>query len=211
MNTQLQLKCPPNMVPHIRKLFEGEYDVPYNKERPVILDIGANVGGFAAWATKRWKSPEIYCYEPMPDNFEMLSANAAVLKQAGADSRIHLNNFAIGDTSHTTMYRGLNNCGESSFFDLGEQSKDAVTVKIEPPSILPRGQILKMDTEGCEIEILSGLKTIDFDVILLEYHSDKNRRMADELLPDYVLVGGEARTAHRGVLKYMHQRLVPKA
>ena len=55
MNTPLQLKCPPNMVPHIRKLFEGEYDVPYNKERPVILDIGANIGGFAAWATQRWK------------------------------------------------------------------------------------------------------------------------------------------------------------
>jgi hypothetical protein len=109
------------------------------------------------------------------------------------------------------MYRGLNNCGESSFFDLGEQTKDAVTVKIEPPSVLPRGQILKMDTEGCEIEILSGIKNIDFDVILLEYHSDRNRRMADELLRDYVLVGGEARTAHRGVLKYMHQRLVPKA
>jgi hypothetical protein len=44
-------------------------------------------------------------------------------------------------------------------------------------------------------------------VILLEYHSDANRRRIDALLADFLLVGGEARHLHRGTLKYIHRRL----
>jgi hypothetical protein len=38
---------------HVQKVLDGEYKVPYRATRPVILDIGANVGSFAAWALKR--------------------------------------------------------------------------------------------------------------------------------------------------------------
>jgi hypothetical protein len=65
-----------------------------------------------------------------------------------------------------------------------------------------------MDVEGAEIEILSGLPDIDFDAIMLEYHSETNRRTVDHMLADYVLVGGEIRCIDRGVLKYIHQRLL---
>ena len=44
-------------------------------------------------------------------------------------------------------------------------------------------------------------------VILLEYHSEANRRKIDALLGDFFLVGGEVRHLHRGTLKYMHRRL----
>jgi FkbM family methyltransferase len=46
----------------------------------VILDIGANVGSFAAWALKRWPGAHVYCYEPLPNNF-------ALLKKISANSR----------------------------------------------------------------------------------------------------------------------------
>jgi hypothetical protein len=38
---------------HVQKVLAGEYDIPYRHKAPVILDIGANVGSFAAWALKR--------------------------------------------------------------------------------------------------------------------------------------------------------------
>lgn len=44
-------------------------------------------------------------------------------------------------------------------------------------------------------------------MILLEYHSDANRRKVDELLRDFLLVGGEIRHLHRGTLKFLHRRL----
>ena len=76
------------------------------------------------------------------------------------------------------------------------------------PSVLPKANIVKIDTEGSEIDILSRMTSFDFDVIMLEYHSEANRRKIEELLRDFFLVGGEIRGLDRGTLKYFHQRLI---
>jgi hypothetical protein len=55
---------------------------------------------------------------------------------------------------------------------------------------------MKIDTERSEIDILGCMASFDFDVILLEYPSDANRRKVDELLRDFLLVGGEIRHLH---------------
>jgi FkbM family methyltransferase len=169
----------------------------------VILDIGANVGSFAAWAIGRWPGCFIHCYEPLPANFELLERNLGHLK----GRTVSLNPFAVGDPMHTRLYLGKNNCGEASFFDLGEQTTESVDVQTKAPDVLPKAHILKIDAEGSEIDILTGLPAIDFDSILLEYHSDGNRRKADLVLSEYLLIGGEIRCLHRGILKYMHRRL----
>src|SRR5262245_3153822 len=201
MSQEIQLQCPPSMRPHLQEVLNGEYMVPYEHPGPVILDVGANIGGFATWASLRWPGATIHCYEPVPENFQMLKGNTAYL-----GPRVHLNNFAVGDPSHTAMFLGKNNCGECSFFQLGEQSSTPVTVHTEPPTVLPKAQILKLDTEGCELEILRGLPSIDFDVIMFEYHSDEDRRAIDRMLEGYELVGGHVRHVHRGVMKYMRKR-----
>jgi FkbM family methyltransferase len=203
MQPTIMINCPPGMAPHVQKVANGEYDLPYQHPNPIVLDIGANVGGFAAWASHRWPGSFIHCYEPLPENFAWLEKNLAPL-----GGRVQLNNFAIGDPAHTRMRLGLNNCGEGSFFDLGEQSSEFVEVTTKTPSVLPQAQILKLDAEGAEIEILGGLPEIQFDAIVLEYHSEANRRRVDELLAHYVLMGGEIRCMGRGVLKYMHRRLL---
>jgi FkbM family methyltransferase len=205
---EINIRVPPAMVSHLQLIQRGEYDVAYDHPRPVILDVGANVGGFAVWALRRWPGCELHCYEPLPDNFELLQANAGILRDAGVPNKIHVHNFAIGDPVHTQIFPGRNNCGEASFFELGEQQRNSVAVVTQPAQVMPPAQILKLDTEGCEIEILSGLASIDYDIVLLEYHSEKNRREADGLLRDYALVGGYARCLHRGILKYMHSRLI---
>jgi FkbM family methyltransferase len=192
---------------HVQKVLGGEYEVPYQATRPVILDIGANVGSFAAWALGRWPGAHIHCYEPLPDNFVLLQKNLGALE----GQSISLNNFAIGDPSLKNLYLGRNNCGEASFYDVGEQSTITVEVETRAPSALPKAHIVKIDTEGSEIDILSGMTSLDFDVIMLEYHSEANRRKADELLEDFLLVGGEIRCLHRGTLKYFHRRLVKAA
>ena len=37
-------RLPNNNARHVQKVLAGEYEVPYRATRPVILDIGANVG-----------------------------------------------------------------------------------------------------------------------------------------------------------------------
>ena len=70
---------------------------------------------------------------------------------------------------------------------------------------------MKIDTEGSEVDILAGMTSLDFDVLMLEYHSEANRRAVDALLQDYVLVGGHIRHPHRGALKFAHKRLIEAA
>ena len=124
---------------------------------------------------------------------------------------VSLYNFAVGNPELTRLHLGRNNCGEASFYGIGEQATAFVEVETKPPSVLPKAHIVKIDTEGSEMDILERLGSFDHDVILLEYHSEANRRKIDALLGDFFLVGGEVRHFHRGTLKYMHRHLFQTA
>jgi FkbM family methyltransferase len=192
------------MVRHIEEILKGEYDLSYSRYAPVIIDIGANIGGFAVWASQRWRDATIHCYEPVLANFELLQKNV----QRFPSCRALLNNFAIGAPHRTTMFLGKNNCGEASFFELGEQSTEMVNVRTKDASVLPPAHILKVDTEGSEIEILEQHRSIDYEVILIEFHGETKRRRVDEILHNYCLIGAKIRHPHRGILKYIHHTLV---
>lgn len=199
------IECPNSMRRHVSEIFNGEYDLAYSHACPTIIDIGANIGAFAIWASQRWQDATIHCYEPIPSNFAMLQRNLSRLDAR----RVHANHFAIGNINRTRMFLGRNNCGEASFFDMGEQTADTVDVETRDASVLPSAHILKLDTEGSEIEILEGHASIDYDVILIEFHGENNRRRVDAILDDYCLVGAKIRHPHRGVLKYIHRRIIP--
>jgi hypothetical protein len=51
---------------------------------------------------------------------------------------VSLYNFAVGDTSLTRLYLGRNNCGEASFYDIGEQSTVCVEVETRASDVLPK-------------------------------------------------------------------------
>ena len=173
----MNIECPATMRRHVQKVLGGEYDIPYRHNSPVILDIGANVGSFAAWALKRWPGCYVHCYEPLPDNFALLKRNLGQFEGRS----VSLYNFAVGDPSLTRLYLGRNNCGEASFYDIGEQTTDTVEVETRAPSVLPKAQIVKIDTEGSEVDILARMASLDFDAIMLEYHSEANRRKGERL------------------------------
>ena len=60
-------------------------------------------------------------YEPLPDNFKLLQKNLVPL-----NGRVALNNHAVGNPAHTLLYLGRNNCGEASFFNIGEQQSEGL-------------------------------------------------------------------------------------
>lgn len=204
MSDEVSFTCPKSMAPHVQRVFSGEYNIAYDHPNPVVIDLGANVGSFALWASRRWPGCRIHCYEPLAENVRMLRDNLAPIA-----NRVTIHPYAIGDPRHDRLFLGKNNCGEGSFFNLGSQMDQSVPIETRPPTELPPGQILKIDTEGAEVEILSMLPSIQFDAVLLEYHSEENRRRVDQLLGDYALVGGEILDLGFGVMKYINRRLVP--
>lgn len=207
-NQELQIYFPPEMGPHVQRVFAGEYDVPYDHASPVILDIGANIGAFALWVLmSRWPRARVICYEPNPEALHYLRQNLALF-----GSSVQVRGVGVGrENEKRKLFRGLNNLGEASFFDLGAQDiADAIEVDVLGAAELPAANIVKLDAEGAEVEILEtmALAGSQPDVILLEYHSEARRRACDELLVDYILVSGHVSQQGRGTFKYLHHRLL---
>ena len=192
---------PNNMISHVGKIFQGEYATLGVIENPYIIDIGANVGGFAVWAHEFFKNPKIDCYEPIKANYDLLRQNIE-----GTD--IAVRNIAIGkEDGERMMYYGLDNCGESSLFQGDRQLAEGEIVKVMSSQHLPQCDIMKIDTEGAEIEIIENLVNFPL-VFLIEFHSAYNRRKIDQLLLDYTLLECTMRGRDYGILKYIKSSLV---
>jgi FkbM family methyltransferase len=188
------------MIAHVGKIFQGEYAVG-KIDNPYIIDIGANVGGFAVWAHEYFNNAKIDCYEPIKANYDLLRQNIE-----GTD--IAVRNIAIGkDDGERMMYYGLHNCGEASMFQGEEQRQEGEMVKVMSAKHLPQCDIIKIDTEGAEIEILENLVHFP-NIFLVEFHSAYNRRKIDELLLDYTLIECTMRGWNYGILKYVKSSLI---
>ena len=200
--------CPPDMKPYLQKVFDGEYEVPliYAKEQPVVLDLGANCGAFAIWATHRWPGCKVHAFEPHPETFKYLEAN---VRQYG---NIYAHKYAVGEAGLRVLHNGPNNCGESSLHLMQNMAyPTGQHVEVTDPLSMPRdARILKMDIEGCEMEVLEPLirDGRKFDAIMLEYHNADLRREVDALLSDYYLTNSLVTKHGLGVVCYMRKELL---
>jgi len=207
LNCTLPFVCPDNIKPHLEKVFQGEYDIPlYLKRPPMILDLGANCGAFSVWASHRWPGSSIFAYEPHPENYKYLHRNIH------GYPKVFGFNYGVGNPGLRPLSDGRFNCGEASFHKvINNPLPTAQHIEVRSPlEVLTEADIIKIDTEGCEVEILkplieSGRK---FKAIMFEWHNESDRRILDSLLVDYNLVGSEvAHPIGRGVSKYLHREV----
>lgn len=189
---------PDDMIEACGHIFAGEYDIEYQKRTITILDIGANIGAFAVWATYKWPNANIFCYEPIDMNYEYLIKNTA------DKEKIKCFNVAVGANEERCrhMYYGRDNRGQCSFYKSPEQRDHGTVVNVIPAADLPAADIVKLDVEGAEIEILENIK-IKPDIYLIEYHSPAKRVKIAEILSDYTLVESKMGNLTRGGLKYI--------
>ena len=65
-----------------------------------IFDVGANLGSFCLWLAERLDSATVFCFEPLPESFELLALNVDHL--LGIDVR--LENCGLSDRDGTTTF-----------------------------------------------------------------------------------------------------------
>jgi FkbM family methyltransferase len=218
------IECPDNVDGDVRAICEGgEYEIPVRSfdRPPHVLDIGANVGAFACWISRRAPGCTIDCYEPSSEAFRYLEQNVPRLAPGAK-----LHHEAIHDHDGTApLYRGV--CGErpdgtkvpniccNSLCDIGSQDLEQhEAVKITDAKNLPACNILKVDTEGSEIPILSRYfqthkKTVA--IVLVEVHSRTDRRLVENLLEEDVgmqLFFGHIRKPNLATLVFMHRQAI---
>ncbi len=169
-----------------------EYFVPTNAK--LIIDLGANFGGFTIFAAERAKNSRIISLEPFPATFERLCENIAV---NGLQQRATCLPLAIAKTSSernmsfedgVDQSRGL--IPEGTVF-----TEQVVTVKtISLPELLnyvsknfgdQQIDLVKMDIEGGEHEWLPELPAHTLHNIRLwemEYHPSGSKQVLFQAL-----------------------------
>lgn len=130
--------------------------------RAVVWDIGAYTGIYSLIAAKQ--RPDIYvtAFEPHPTIYSTLldNINANQLHQISAE------NFAVADENKTCRLNITNNIkmpSGSSLIDIGKPIQttieiNAVTGDEYSRNSLEIPSLIKIDVEGFEIEVLSGMK-----------------------------------------------------
>ena len=135
-----------------------------NKDSPVVLDIGANDGGYSRDIVAINPSVTVYAFEPHPLTFDRLVSNIE------AHKNIRPFNYAVGDRPGRQIlydHRSESGTAHASIFrEVIEDIHKAPSSEYEVNVItldefieeqrLARVDLLKIDTEGYELNVLKG-------------------------------------------------------
>lgn len=127
-----------------------------------ILDVGANYGQSALKYHKIFLSSKVYCFEPVKETFEKLEHNTNKIHN------IRSFNFALGEKAEEVTIKlnpkstGLNSLVNEVNKGLDTATFETVKVKTLDDFLveqkIERVGLLKIDTEGFEMQVLKGAK-----------------------------------------------------
>ena len=155
----------------VREIFDEEvYAAAFQDvARPVVLDLGANIGVFAAWASIPERFATVYAVEPVPSSFILLRKNvqrllgeseqrflqAAISKTSG-DAVIYLDRSASCDTLIAPPSPNL------AQRVVGTVAVETLTLaNVYDKFSLASCDILKLDIEGSERDVFGAASDDD--------------------------------------------------
>jgi FkbM family methyltransferase len=141
-----------NPVEDIRRLTK----VP----KPIVFDVGANIGQSVKVFRECFKQPLIHAFEPSPRIFSMLEARTAGVPN------LRVVNMALGAHSGAAQFfentvpdmSSLLPLGPEGWGDIGAQYDVKVSTIDEycESNRVERIDVLKLDTQGYDLEVLKG-------------------------------------------------------
>lgn len=146
------------------------------RDGDVALDIGANIGWYSCLLDRLGTEAfDVFCFEPEPVNFEMLSRNIALNNAV----HVHPQQLALGDSAGSIdlyLYKNSNR-GRHSVLPLHDGEKIQVPVTRLDHWWLGQGlgsrrlKFIKIDIEGFELPALRGAGELmaRCDTVMLEY------------------------------------------
>lgn len=215
-NRRHLIRIPQLELHRVRKiLVKGEYALPtrnFLRSAPVVIDVGANVGLFTMYMKLLYPDCVVHCYEPVPATLSLLQRNLEALVD------VHVHPYALGERDgEQQIYLHRRNTGQNSFKRIeGDKHYDRwlnIPIRDSARELDALGQdhidVLKIDTEGYELEILERLgdRLNMVSYVLIEYHSEEDRRKIDRCLSQFALCGTSGIHVDRGTLKYQNRSL----
>ena len=141
------------IIGHYKKAIEniGHFD------KPTIINAGANIGVFTIYTKMKIPDAKIFCYEPVPKNFNTLLENIKInnLKNVipycfGVCGKAERRRLYTEDSVSHSMFLNNYQKKEEQYINI-----NCTTIeKILQDNKIDTCDVLKIDTEGAEYEIL---------------------------------------------------------
>jgi FkbM family methyltransferase len=167
-----------------------------NSKNPTILDVGANVGDTLVEFKEWWPGSKIHCFEPQAECWDYLDQKVLDNNY----KNVIINKYAVGDQdlNEAVFYSHEITSGQSGFHKINNNSIDSIdqnkiaskidrveyknrlnqkrVVKVKTlfdylnNNKINHIDVLKIDTQGFEPEVLSGLKgsLSNVDIVITE-------------------------------------------
>lgn len=179
----------------IREIFVNlSYLCRIETDRPVIFDVGSNIGISMLFFKKVYPASKIYCFEPDPDIFDLLKRN---IIDNGLNDVFAMNTGLSDSDEESILFVPSWSSGSSSIFEKKVMIEKGFADKVSPSnenlimkkyvrltkcsSFIDEHRIeninlLKIDVEGAEERIIRELSSIleRVDLIIMEYHYSRD-------------------------------------
>lgn len=187
------LRCRCADIPLILDVWKQEiYEKIARVQRgDIVVDAGAHIGSFTVKVAG--SAGKVIAFEPEPENFKLLLRNTARLQNVEAHQRA-----LWSENCQATLYHNRSHTGASSLIPLppGVCDYELEVEAVRLDDVVDSVDFLKMDVEGCELEVLKGAQNVIRScspVIVFEAHPisplEKWWSKIRELLSDYTFKG----------------------
>ena len=152
-----------------------------------ILDVGANCGATSVFFSACYPAAVIHAFEPSAETFRLLERNAA------RRTNIVAHNIGLHQVDQEVpLYRGAIDGVTSSVVQRDNTSEVSELVTLRSASAwleehgIERVDLLKVDVEGCEVDVLLSLRHVlpKVKVLYVEYDTKEARLEIEDLLRD---------------------------
>ena len=176
----------------------------------VLLDVGSHNGETIEIFLKNFNLKNVYSFEASTFNYKILEKNAKKMKKKYINCNINIFNVGVGNSDDEKILYDLSDSNSSTFNKINKDSsyfkrknkilsfffkkdffvKENLVKQVRLFDFINKNKlgeidILKIDTEGYELEVLKGLedKINDIKFIYFEHHYDnmieKNYKFSD--------------------------------
>jgi FkbM family methyltransferase len=159
--------------------------MPFVDDVRVVFDVGANCGAASLHLARHYPGATVHAFEPGREARSYLERNVASLPNV----RVHPIGLHAVDRQ-ARLYRGDGDLGKASVIRRSVNLDESEPIELRAGGAwaaeegIERIDILKVDVEGCEIEVLEGLAALlpTVKVLFVEYDSRHARKALGRLL-----------------------------
>lgn len=171
-----EIRVPERLLHTFKECFFGEdylkgFSAGFRKsDVNVVIDVGANVGYFSLFILSKFPDAQVYAYEPLPKNFNLLKT----YKESLSLSNLNIQNSAVNHSAKDIVlhYDASDSYSTGASIFENETGEDSINVQATSiPAILENNELqkvdlLKLDCEGSEYEIIYNLPDSSMEKII---------------------------------------------